>query len=204
MSKKNKKNEILAIAEKKFSEMGFERTSVREIANDSQVNMAMISYYFGSKENLLEEIINVRINEIKINLTELLDENINPLVQLETFVKTFINRFDEHRAFYCMLYSELANKEKVINNKVYWEVKHFNDGILKSIIIHGQKKKVFSKSINSLLIQPFIAGPYINFILNKEYYKQMLGLKSEKELTEYITKVFQPQLIKTIKFLLAA
>jgi AcrR family transcriptional regulator len=40
---------ILAAARKKFAEQGYEGTSVRQIASEADVNIAMISYYFGGK-----------------------------------------------------------------------------------------------------------------------------------------------------------
>ena len=49
-----KQIEILHVAEKLFAEVGFDGTSIREIAKIANINIAMISYYFGSKEKLLE------------------------------------------------------------------------------------------------------------------------------------------------------
>ncbi|WP_431212540.1 TetR family transcriptional regulator [Puia sp. P3] len=53
----DKREHILTSAEKLFAEKGFDGTSVRDIAQLAGVNLAMISYYFGSKEKLLEALI---------------------------------------------------------------------------------------------------------------------------------------------------
>jgi len=45
---------ILLVAERLFADKGFHGTSVRDIAQEADVNIAMISYYFGSKDKLLE------------------------------------------------------------------------------------------------------------------------------------------------------
>ncbi len=47
-------------AELLFSQKGFDGTSVRDIAEAAGINTAMISYYFGSKEKLMEEILKER------------------------------------------------------------------------------------------------------------------------------------------------
>ena len=47
---------ILKIAERLISEKGFENATVREISKRADVNLAMINYYFGSKEKLLESL----------------------------------------------------------------------------------------------------------------------------------------------------
>ena len=49
-----KKETIIESAIKLFSTKGFEGTSVREIASDAGVNVAMINYYFESKEKLFD------------------------------------------------------------------------------------------------------------------------------------------------------
>src|SRR5450755_3232992 len=56
----DKREHILAIAEKLFGDHGFDGTSVRDIAQHANVNLAMISYYFGSKEKLLEALLEQR------------------------------------------------------------------------------------------------------------------------------------------------
>ena len=56
----DKREHILIVAEALFGEKGFDGTSVRDIAQQAGVNLAMISYYFGSKEKLLEAMIEFR------------------------------------------------------------------------------------------------------------------------------------------------
>ncbi len=51
-----KKEKLLTSAKKLFAAQGFDKTSIREIANDSGVNSSMISYYFGGKEGMIESI----------------------------------------------------------------------------------------------------------------------------------------------------
>ncbi len=58
-----KEENILFCAEKLFAEKGFEGTSTREISKEANVNISMISYYFGSKEKLLQRIFEYRMTE---------------------------------------------------------------------------------------------------------------------------------------------
>ena len=58
----DKREHILAVAEKLFGDHGFDGTSVRDIAQHANVNLAMISYYFGSKEKMLEALLELRAN----------------------------------------------------------------------------------------------------------------------------------------------
>ena len=57
MSDPSTKDRIIAAAQALFAEKGFPATSMREITTRADVNLAAINYHFGSKENLLHEIL---------------------------------------------------------------------------------------------------------------------------------------------------
>jgi len=61
-------------AEILFAEKGFNGTSVRDIAEKANVNLAMISYYFGSKDKLLEALFGYRGEHFKMKLETILEE----------------------------------------------------------------------------------------------------------------------------------
>ena len=48
---------LIGAARKAFSQNGFERTTVREIAGEAGVNPALINRYFGGKEQLFAEAV---------------------------------------------------------------------------------------------------------------------------------------------------
>ncbi|WP_264812438.1 TetR/AcrR family transcriptional regulator [Gluconacetobacter sacchari] len=66
-------DEIMSAAESLFARSGYFGTSVREIANKASVNSALISYYFGGKENLFRTIFRKQGMEIVGKRMELLD-----------------------------------------------------------------------------------------------------------------------------------
>ncbi|MFF2324437.1 MULTISPECIES: TetR/AcrR family transcriptional regulator [unclassified Streptomyces] len=49
---------LLRAARRRFTVLGYERTTTRDIAADAEVNVSMIKRYFGSKENLYVEVVN--------------------------------------------------------------------------------------------------------------------------------------------------
>lgn len=51
------KNKIIKVARSLFAEYGFTGASTRQIAERAGCNVAMIGYYFGSKEGLLDQIL---------------------------------------------------------------------------------------------------------------------------------------------------
>ncbi|AWB67346.1 TetR family transcriptional regulator [Saccharobesus litoralis] len=57
MSRHATKERILAAAEQLFAEQGFDNTSLREITNKAEVNLAAVNYHFGSKKTLIQAVL---------------------------------------------------------------------------------------------------------------------------------------------------
>ena len=65
------REKILTTAERLFADRGFDGVSLRELTAQAHVNLAAVNYYFGTKEKLYEEIVNIRIrplNEARLAL----------------------------------------------------------------------------------------------------------------------------------------
>ncbi|MEG2337266.1 MAG: helix-turn-helix domain-containing protein, partial [Bacteroidales bacterium] len=48
--------EIITIAKKVFLEKGYMGATMRDIAQEAHINLAMLNYYFGSKDKLFDII----------------------------------------------------------------------------------------------------------------------------------------------------
>ena len=60
---KNRKDEILSVAYNLFITKGYDNTSVDEIIEKVNIAKGTFYYYFTSKEEMLDEVINKMINE---------------------------------------------------------------------------------------------------------------------------------------------
>jgi AcrR family transcriptional regulator len=56
-NQKERKQQILAAARQVVERVGYNKASTREIAKEANVNIAMLNYYFGTKEELLNETL---------------------------------------------------------------------------------------------------------------------------------------------------
>ena len=80
----NSKSKILETATKLFAQNGFDGVSTRTICKQANINISMISYYFGGKQELYQAIIDNLIQ----NLTEYVktfvdfDMDLNKLLEL--------------------------------------------------------------------------------------------------------------------------
>ena len=76
MSQPDTKQRILSAAEHHFARDGYHATSLRSITATAKVNLAAVNYHFGSKEALLEAVIERRLSPL----------NESRLAQLETLL----------------------------------------------------------------------------------------------------------------------
>jgi AcrR family transcriptional regulator len=80
------RSRILDAAATRFAADGFARTTIRAIAADAGVDSAMISYFFGGKQQLYNEVMNPS-SKVREPVAELLSEGV------ENFGERLVRRF---------------------------------------------------------------------------------------------------------------
>lgn len=91
MHMSDKKIAILDAAERLISVNGYRGTTTRMIADEAGVNVAMLSYYFGSKEELLKSLL-ARYNvEVKRLLEKITVEQDHPVTTFREFLFAFVD-----------------------------------------------------------------------------------------------------------------
>jgi AcrR family transcriptional regulator len=198
----DKQLEILQVAEQLFAEEGFDGTSVRDIAKQANVNVAMISYYFGSKEKMLEALVLNRISDMRLQLESLYNENIPPFEKIDKMVELYISRINKNRCIYQIIHFEFSTKKRELNFESFTEMKKNNLVTFQNIIKEGQDSGEFQKDINVALLPPIIMGTYFQFHMNKPLYMKIFDLKTEEEYDNYIATTLIQHIQKTIKALL--
>ncbi|RZJ31789.1 MAG: TetR/AcrR family transcriptional regulator [Flavobacterium sp.] len=198
----DKQRKILSAAEILFAENGFDGTSIRDIAKEAGVNIAMISYYFGSKEKMLESLMFSRMSDLKIQIMNLRNEASSPLEKIEKLIEIYIARICKNRGIYKIMYFELNNQQRSTSGSVLAEIKKNNLEYITQIIRDGQAEGAFRKDIIIELIPTTIVGTLFHFNLNSPFYMELFGLKDEAELDDYIKNQLTQHIQQTIKALL--
>jgi AcrR family transcriptional regulator len=198
----DKQIQILQVAETLFAEKGFDGTSIRDIAKEAKINIAMISYYFGSKEQLLESLIVYRATDIKLQLDILILEDLSPLEKINKLIALYIHRINGNRCIYKIVHFEFSSQKRETNLEAFTEIKKGNLKALEAIIQDGQEKGFFRKDIIVPLLTPTILGTYFHFHLNRPFYENLLQLNSEEEYNTYIKTTLTMHIQQTIKALL--
>jgi AcrR family transcriptional regulator len=142
----DKREHILTVAEELFGNNGFDGTSVRDIANSAGVNLAMISYYFGSKEKLLESLVELRAGYAYGILEDLnKDESLSPWDKIERLVDFYVDRILNNLCFHNIMYQQAVNSRSQEIKDLIISIKLRNLDVIMKIIADGQQKRLFRR-----------------------------------------------------------
>ena len=168
-----KQIQIIETAEILFAERGFDGTSVRDIADEAGVNVAMISYYFGSKEKLMEALFELRVGSVKSRVETLIkDNNLSPLEKVNMLIDEHIDRIMQKQCFHkIMVGVQVTNKNPAIL-KAANNVKIRNAEVVTELIKDGQKKGVFKKKIDVVLMMNTMVGTVSQTMMSQQYYRE--------------------------------
>ncbi|WP_245562287.1 TetR/AcrR family transcriptional regulator [Niabella aurantiaca] len=154
-----KQLEIMKAAVEIFADKGFDNASVRDIAKAADVNVAMISYYFGSKEKLLEAIFTRHVLKIREKLEEIVfASNVAPVDKIDLIIDTYIDTIAANRNFHLLMVRE----QGVMKNPVLYEgvksMKLKNNALIKSAVKAGVKAGIFRKNADVLFLALTVFG----------------------------------------------
>jgi AcrR family transcriptional regulator len=162
----DKKDHILDVAERIFSETGFDGSSTRLISGEANVNMAMLNYYFGSKEGLFLAVIDRKIisfQDILQNLGN--DDTISAWEKFEQYIEVYSDRVVNNNCFQKLLYQEMSiNKRTELSDKIITMLMK-NVSELIRIIKEGIATGEFKKDADAEMVIATLYGTK-NFIVN--------------------------------------
>lgn len=198
MNYNSKQIDILNVSLKLFAEKGFDGTSIRDIAKAADINVAMVSYYFGSKEKLLEAIIIYRVSDFRMILENLQTELISPIEKIKKFVSFYVNMLFQNKDFYQLVHFEMVNQKRACDFSAFSEINKKNLKLLQNIIEEGQKNGVFKSNCNSLLIPALVIGTFSQIYNNKKFYIEMLNLNDDKAFENYMLNTFKEDITNVV------
>jgi len=192
MSAYNEKQiQIMEAAEKLFADKGFEGTSVRDIAEGAGVNLAMISYYFGSKEKLMEAMFSYRIHSSMLQLEEMInDKTHTPFQKVEKLIDRYIDKLMGQQCFHrIMVREQMVNTNGFITKKIH-EVKKKNQSLIKELISQGQRSGEFKRNVDVPLLMITLVGTVSQLVTTQHIYRDLNNLQSltEEEFQKHIRK----------------
>jgi len=198
----DKKDHILDVAERVFSDFGFDGASTRMISGEAGVNMAMLNYYFGSKEGLFLTIFERKISSFQMLLQNIgADGSMTSWDKLALCIDKYVDRIIVNNCFQKLINREITmNKRGELTDKITGMLM-VNVIEIKKILDEGIKNGSFFKDIDIQLVIASIFGTK-NYIINTPHLSSLIlghDIRDEKFMEEQLKpriKIYMKRLLK--------
>lgn len=178
------KNKIKKAAKSVFLKKGYSATRTRDIAQEAGINLALLNYYFRSKENLFHEIMLESTQGLFATIALVFnDKETGFYEKIEQMSNQYITWLCKEPEMPLFIMSELRSnaegfiksvhvKEMLLNSLFYSQFQELNKSKSDKIEDFMQ----FFMNLMGLLVFPFIASPIIRHIgeLDEKAFVSML------------------------------
>ncbi|MBW3522218.1 MULTISPECIES: TetR/AcrR family transcriptional regulator [unclassified Chryseobacterium] len=191
----DKQIHILDIAEELIAKKGYEGTSVRDICTKANINVAMISYYFGSKEKMMSYLYQYRVLKTRENFSEFADtiKEGRPEMQMKEMIKYIVSQLFRYNYFHGFVTQELRHTENLKD-----ELLDFYQLFVKKldeVIKKGVASGVFTFTPKPEDILTTIIGSTLFVIRNKNFYELYVPHKDDESYTKEAEKKVRMNLL---------
>ena len=162
----HKKDRILDIAESVFSKLGYEGASTRVISREAGINLAMLNYYFGSKEGLFMAVFERKIYALRSLLQNIgMNTGLSCWEKLDRCVDFYIDRFLVNDDFQRLIHREMSISNRHSLTEKITETLMTNVREFKVIFNEGVRNGSFKADADIQLLTTIIVGTK-NYIVN--------------------------------------
>ena len=200
----DKKEQILTVAEDLFSQQDFDAVSVRDLAKAANVNIAMISYYFGSKEKLFETLILGRIDASQGSLKDIVGSNKPVLEKMYDIIDFYVDKFSTNVDFQKMINRELSiDTRPRLRDLIITKIKENKELTKKMLEEEAKKGTISDKADIQMTMLSFFAtmhkiagAPYYSCqILEKNNTEELNTPEFRDRIRTYFKSIIKNQLL---------
>ncbi|HHY72655.1 MAG TPA: forespore capture DNA-binding protein RefZ [Bacillus bacterium] len=189
------KQKVFEAAISIFNAKGYNGTSVREIAQKADVNIALISYYFNGKKGLLEELMTNFLERYIAVLEEVFMkmDRLRAKVALCETVRFVLEFESENHQLARLVYREITLDTMLVREimTTYLTKEKY---IFQTIIESGIQQKEFRKlpivitimQLKGMLMMPFLHLQYMTEVLHVNPAESYFVSKYYKEIERWI------------------
>lgn len=192
MTKKNKtgkdtsaEEKIKDAARKVFTRKGYAATRTRDIAEEAGINLALLNYYFRSKEKLFNQVMMEKIEQFFGLLFPIMNDTSTKLeVKIERIVSSYIDMLSENPDLPLFVLSEMR-----LHSEQFGKILQAGKINTEMSFIQQLKEKNpaidplhFFMNILGMTVFPFVAKPAFSLIGFTDKNKLEVIMKERKKL----------------------
>jgi len=148
----DRRSEILSIAARRFAEFGFGSATMREIAKDAEILPGSIYHHFGTKEEILHEIIREPIMSLRNGFFYVLHMNIEPERKFSTLIHIMMRRVLEDPLAASILYNDRRHLIRNPQFKYVKDCKREMYEIWRKVLQQGVEAGQFRENMDEFLV----------------------------------------------------
>jgi AcrR family transcriptional regulator len=177
------RQKILDAAIYLFARKGFSATGVREIARQAEVNIAMISYYFGSKRGILEAALDMFFQRYFEAAEQALDGDDPPEHKMRRFIHSIVTLLRHNNDLVRITFTELPfdmpeiadfKAERVRNITALFQHKLL--AAMEGRLPRPIRLEIVGPAFTGMLFSHFLLRPVLESVFNtsfdEEFYEQ--------------------------------
>ncbi|MBF0226045.1 MAG: TetR/AcrR family transcriptional regulator [Desulfobacterales bacterium] len=155
-----RRQEILEIALKLFSEKGFHNVTMQEIAKESEFSVGSLYNFFSNKEDLYNALIADSSSIFHSRLMNSLNIDGNELEKIESWAVEFVKLFNEHIDIVKLYLAETMGISYNVKFNLSEDIRRNYEEMINSLreVFEIGIKNKFFKNINSHLLAVGLAG----------------------------------------------
>lgn len=143
LDKEEVKNSIIAVARQIFSRFGFKKTTMDEIAIASRKGKSSIYYYFESKEDIFQAVVEKEASMLRRELQDAIKTVADPKEKLKVYVLVRMKTLKNLANYYDAIRSEyLSHLDFVENIRKKYDDEEIT--MVESILKEGAEKMEFN------------------------------------------------------------
>jgi AcrR family transcriptional regulator len=175
MSDISTEERIKIAAAKIFTLKGLEGARMQDIADEANINKAMLHYYFRNKQQLFELIFTSKVHQIFSTFQFIMNKEVSFEEKIRTFIAEQINIISEFPALPLFVMMESRKNPELLEN-VFQSIqleeirKKFKEMITIEVKNNQIREISFEDlimNIMSLCVYPIIAAPVFQHVLQK-------------------------------------
>ncbi len=155
----SKKEQIVKVASKYFSEVGYDKATLDDVAKEVGVSKAAIYYHFKDKFALYEAVLCSRFKDLAQTICEI--DVLVPIKALREYVENFGNFLLENPCFSAIFAREMADGAMNMPQSCTEQMSQILKK-LSAILQEGEAQGVFEKE-NPFMVQLMIVSTLVNY-----------------------------------------
>ena len=191
---------IKKAARRLFTQKGFDAVRTRDIAEEAGINLALLNYYFRSKQKLFNIIMTENLHQFAQGIGSVLsNEEMNIQERLNTLVEVYIDTLTKYPDLPLFVLTEMRREPEQFSTAFMKEV-----GLARTLFFKSVQQELQSSAMKDLHIAHFIAnliGLTIFPFIAAPMLKKVVGIDDAKflELMQERKKLIPQWLNLTLK-----